>query len=163
MTSEFPCSACGKAIQVRFLAAGEPAVCKSCHAVTPVPAEAGGSPGGARASIPLSMTTTTFGLEGYRTIRTIGLVRGLTVRSRSLLGTIGAEFQTLVGGKITIFVQLCEQARDEALNLMMEHAAGEGANAVIGVRYDTTDVGDGVTEVICYGTAVLVEEAASAS
>ena len=106
------------------------------------------------------MITTTFELPGYRVVRTIGLVRGVTVRSRSILGTIGASLETLVGGNITLFEEMCEKTREEALELMMQHAAQEGANAVIGVRYDATEVMQGVTEVLAYGTAVQVERAA---
>jgi uncharacterized protein YbjQ (UPF0145 family) len=107
-----------------------------------------------------NMITTTFELPGYRVVKTIGLVRGVTVRSRSILGTIGASLETLVGGNITLFEEMCEKTREEALELMMQHAAQEGANAVIGVRYDATEVMQGVTEVLAYGTAVQVERAA---
>jgi uncharacterized protein YbjQ (UPF0145 family) len=106
------------------------------------------------------MITTTFELPGYRIVKTIGLVRGVTVRSRSIFGTIGASLETLVGGNITLFEEMCEKTREEALELMMQHAAQEGANAVIGVRYDATEVMQGVTEVLAYGTAVQVERAA---
>ena len=106
------------------------------------------------------MITTTFELPGYRVVKTIGLVRGVTVRSRSILGTIGASLETLVGGNITLFEEMCEKTREEALELMMQLAAQEGANAVIGVRYDATEVMQGVTEVLAYGTAVQVERAA---
>jgi len=87
-------------------------------------------------------------------------VRGITVRSRSIFGTVGASLQTLVGGNITIFTELCEKTREEAFELMMQHAAQLGANAVVGVRYDATEVMQGVTEVLCYGTAVVVERSA---
>ncbi|HKN59829.1 MAG TPA: YbjQ family protein [Candidatus Acidoferrales bacterium] len=107
-----------------------------------------------------NMITTTFELPGYRIAKTIGLVRGVTVRSRSIFGTIGASLETLVGGNITLFEEMCEKTREEALELMMQHAAQEGANAVIGVRYDATEVMQGVTEVLAYGTAVQVERAA---
>jgi uncharacterized protein YbjQ (UPF0145 family) len=103
------------------------------------------------------MITTAFELPGYRVVKTIGLVRGVTVRSRSILGTIGASLETLVGGNITLFEEMCEKTREEALELMMQHAAQENANAVIGVRYDATEVMQGVTEVLAYGTAVFVE------
>ena len=103
------------------------------------------------------MATTTFSIEGYRTVRNLGVVRGIIVRSRSIIGNIGAALQTLVGGNITIYTQLCERARADAFQLMIEHARQVGANAVIGVRYDATEVTDGVTEVLCYGTAVIVE------
>ena len=103
-----------------------------------------------------AMTTTAFSLDGYRTTKTLGVVRGVTVRSRSVLGTIGASLQTLVGGNITLLSALCEKTRNEAFRLMLEHAAALGANAVVGVRYDATEVMQGVTEVLCYGTAVTV-------
>lgn len=105
-----------------------------------------------------AMTTTAFGLDGYRTTRTFGVVRGITVRSRSILGTLGAGLQTLVGGNITLLTQLCEKTREEAFALMIAHAQELGANAVIAVRYDATEVMQGVTEVLCYGTAVTVEK-----
>ncbi|MEY2481367.1 MAG: hypothetical protein QOI04_2294 [Verrucomicrobiota bacterium] len=103
------------------------------------------------------MTTTAFELEGYRVVKTFGVVRGIIVRSRSILGTIGAGLQTLVGGNITILTDLCEKTRENALDLCLQHAQQLGANAVIGLRYDATEVMQGVTEVLCYGTAALVE------
>lgn len=103
------------------------------------------------------MTTTAFSLPGYRIVKTLGIVRGITVRSRSIIGTFGAALQTLVGGNITLLTQLCEKAREESFELMMSHAAEHGANAVVGVHYDATEVMSGVTEVLCYGTAVIVE------
>jgi uncharacterized protein YbjQ (UPF0145 family) len=105
----------------------------------------------------IMMTTTAFDLEGYRVTRNLGVVRGITVRSRSIFGTIGASLQTLVGGNISLFTELCEKTRAEAFQMMMEHAQGMGANAVVGVRYDATEVMEGVSEVLCYGTAVVVE------
>jgi uncharacterized protein YbjQ (UPF0145 family) len=111
-------------------------------------------------SVSPNMVTTAFELQGYRVLRTIGLVRGVTVRSRSIFGTIGASLEALVGGNITLFEEMCEKTREEALELMMQHASQEGANAVIGVRYDATEVMQGVTEVLAYGTAVQVERAA---
>jgi uncharacterized protein YbjQ (UPF0145 family) len=108
-----------------------------------------------------NMTTTTFELEGYRIKRTLGVVRGITVRSRSILGTVGASLQTLVGGNITLFTELCEKTRDEAFEMMLRHAREMGANAVVGVRYDATEVMQGVTEVLCYGTAVVAEPSGS--
>jgi len=108
-----------------------------------------------------SMVTTTFTLEGYRVVRHLGVVRGITVRSRSVVGTIGAGVQTIFGGNITIFTELCETAREEAFDLMMKHADKLGANALLGVRYDANDVMDGVAEVLCYGTAVVVERVQS--
>jgi uncharacterized protein YbjQ (UPF0145 family) len=110
-------------------------------------------------SVNLAMVTTTFELPGYRIARNLGLVRGITVRSRSVLGTMGASLQTFVGGNITLFEEMCEKAREQALERMMEHALERGANAVLGVRYDATEVMQGVTEVIAYGTAVQVERA----
>jgi uncharacterized protein YbjQ (UPF0145 family) len=106
-----------------------------------------------------SMTTTTFELDGYKTTKTLGVVRGIIVRSRSIFGTIGGSLQTLVGGNITLFSELCEKTRNDAFNDMLLHAQQIGANAVIGVRYDATELMSGVTEVLCYGTAVVVERA----
>jgi uncharacterized protein YbjQ (UPF0145 family) len=103
------------------------------------------------------MTTTQFDLHGYEVVRTLGMVRGIIVRSRSIFGTIGASLQTLVGGNITLLTNLCERTRQEALDLMLQHAAQLGANAVVGVRYDATEIMQGVTEVLAYGTAVVVE------
>ncbi len=107
----------------------------------------------------LEMTTTTFELAGYRIVRNLGIVRGLTVRSRSIVGTLGGALQTLVGGNITLFTELCEKARSEAFGLLTQHAGQLGANAIVGVRFDANEVMDGVTEVLCYGTAVVVEPA----
>jgi len=107
----------------------------------------------------LELTTTAFTLDGYRIVKNLGVVRGITVRSRSIFGTIGGSLQTLVGGNITLFTSLCERTRAEAFQMMLAHAAETGANAVIGVRYDATEVMQGVTEVLCYGTAVVVEPA----
>jgi uncharacterized protein YbjQ (UPF0145 family) len=107
--------------------------------------------------IPHTMTTTQFELDGYRVVRSLGLVRGIIVRSRSIFGTIGASLQTLVGGNITLLTNLCEKAREDSFDLMLQHAAVVGANAVVGVRYDATEIMQGVTEVLCYGTAVVVE------
>ena len=103
------------------------------------------------------LVSTTFELQGFRVTRTLGLVRGITVRSRSILGTIGAGLQTIIGGNITLLTNLCEKTREESFELMMQHAAQLGANAVIGMRYDACEVMQGVTEVLCYGTAVVVE------
>jgi uncharacterized protein YbjQ (UPF0145 family) len=105
------------------------------------------------------MTTTAFTLEGYRITKTLGVVRGITVRSRSIVGTIGGSLQTLLGGNISLFTNLCEKARGEAFDMMLVHAQQIGANAVIGVRYDATELLQGVTEVLCYGTAVIVQPA----
>ena len=110
-------------------------------------------------SVNEAMVTTAFELPGYRVAKNLGLVRGITVRSRSVIGTLGASLQTIVGGNITLFETMCEETREQALDLMMEHAAERGANAVVGVRYDATEVMQGVTEVIAYGTAVQVERA----
>jgi uncharacterized protein YbjQ (UPF0145 family) len=101
-------------------------------------------------------------LEGFRVTKTLGVVRGVKVRSRSVIGTIGAAMQTLVGGDITLLTELCENTRADAFELLLDHASQLGANAVIGVQYDATEVMQGVTEVICYGTAVRVEPVASA-
>jgi uncharacterized protein YbjQ (UPF0145 family) len=106
------------------------------------------------------MTTTAFTIEGHRIVRSLGIIRGITVRSRSILGTMGAAFQTIVGGDISLFTELCEEARLIAFREMAYHAERMGANAVIGVRYDANEVMDGVTEVLCYGTAVVVEPSA---
>jgi uncharacterized protein YbjQ (UPF0145 family) len=108
-------------------------------------------------SIDMSMTTTAFHIDGYRVMRTLGVVRGITVRSRSIIGKIGASLQTLVGGNITLFTELCEKTRGEAFEMMVSHAEALGANAVTGIRYDATEVMEGVTEVLCYGTALVVE------
>lgn len=105
----------------------------------------------------ISMKTTTFELDGFRLVKNLGVVRGITVRSRSIFGTIGATLETLVGGNITLFTELCEKTRAEAFEMMVRHAEQAGANAVIGVRYDATEVMSGVNEVLCYGTAVVVE------
>ena len=104
-----------------------------------------------------AMTTTTFQLEGYRIRYSLGVVRGITVRSRSVLGKIGASLQTLFGGNITILTELCEKARSEAFDLMVQNAKSLGATGIVGVHYDATEVMDGVTEVLCYGTAVMTE------
>lgn len=111
-------------------------------------------------SVNEAMITTAFDLTGYRTMKNLGVVRGVAVRSRSVLGTLGASLETLVGGNITLFEGMCEKTREQSLQLMMEHALQRGANAVIGVRYDATEVMQGVTEVIAYGTAVHVERSA---
>jgi len=112
---------------------------------------------GARQSLNRTKTSTTFDIVGHRIVRNLGVVRGITVRSRSIFGTIGGSLQTLVGGNITLFTELCEKTREEAFDMMIMHAEEIGANAVVGVRYDATDVLQGVTEVLCYGTAVVVE------
>jgi uncharacterized protein YbjQ (UPF0145 family) len=104
-----------------------------------------------------SMTTTAFTLDGYRIVKNLGVARGITVRSRSIFGTIGGSLQTLVGGNISLFTELCEKTREESFDMLLQHAEKLGANAVIGIRYDATELMDGVTEVLCYGTAVVVE------
>ncbi|HET6568375.1 MAG TPA: YbjQ family protein [Rhodothermales bacterium] len=105
------------------------------------------------------MTTTAFDLDGYRVKKNLGIVRGITVRSRSIFGTIGGSLQTLFGGNISLFTELCERTRTEALAMLLDHAEALGANAVIGIRYDATELMQGVSEVLCYGTAVIVEPA----
>jgi uncharacterized protein YbjQ (UPF0145 family) len=107
--------------------------------------------------IPHHNVSTTFDLPGFRVKRNLGVVRGIVVRSRSIFGTIGASLQTMVGGNISLFSDLCEQTRNDAFELMLKHAAETGANAVIGARYDATEIMQGVTEVLAYGTAVVVE------
>jgi uncharacterized protein YbjQ (UPF0145 family) len=104
-----------------------------------------------------SLVSTTFGIPGYRIVRQIGVVRGITVRSRSVIGNMGAQIQTIFGGNITLYTELCEHAREEAYELMMEHGDQAGANAIIGMRYDANEVAPGIAEVLCYGTAVLVQ------
>jgi uncharacterized protein YbjQ (UPF0145 family) len=106
------------------------------------------------------MVTTSTELPGYRIVRNFGIVRGIIVRSRSLLGSIGAGLQTIIGGNITLLTELCENTREEAYELMLQHAAQHGANAVVAMRYDATEVMQGVTEVLAYGTAVIVERIA---
>src|ERR1700742_153734 len=105
-----------------------------------------------------ALTTTAFELPGYRVVRSFGVVRGIMVRSRSVIGNIGAGLQSLFGGNITLYTELCERARQEAFDLMLRHAGELGANAVIGVRYDATEISPGITEVLCYGTAVMVQQ-----
>jgi uncharacterized protein YbjQ (UPF0145 family) len=108
-----------------------------------------------------ALTTTAFTFDGYKVIRNLGVVRGITVRSRSIFGTIGGSLQTLVGGNISLFTSLCEKTRAEAFEMMLAHAGEVGANAVIGIRYDATELMNGVTEVLCYGTAVVVTPTAN--
>ena len=105
-----------------------------------------------------SHTTTTFTIEGHKIVRTLGVVRGISVRSRNIFGSIGAAFQTLFGGNITLYTELCEKTREEAFTIMMQHAQQIGANAVVGVRYDANEIMQGVAEVLCYGTAVVIEK-----
>src|SRR3974390_1965031 len=117
------------------------------------PPQAAGQP-----AVSHQMVTTAFTLDGYTIVRNLGLVRGIIVRSRSIVGTLGATLQTIVGGNITLLTNLCEETREHAFDLMLQHAAALGANAVIGMRYDATEVMQGVTEVLAYGTAVYVEK-----
>jgi uncharacterized protein YbjQ (UPF0145 family) len=107
--------------------------------------------------LPHNMVSTSFDLPGYRVVRTLGVVRGIVVRSRSIFGSMGAGLQTLIGGNITLLTNLCEKTRNDAFDLMLHHAAQMGANAVIGACYDATEVMQGVTEVLAYGTAVVVK------
>ncbi len=123
--------------------------------MNPSSATSGSSSGGL---IPHNMVTTAFTLDGYKIVRNYGLVRGIIVRSRSIVGTIGASLQTLVGGNITLLTNLCEETRQHAFDLMLQHALELGANAVIGMRYDATELMQGVTEVLAYGTAVYVQK-----
>ena len=109
------------------------------------------------AQLDTRLVTTAFDLAGHRVVRNLGLVRGIVVRSRSIVGNIGAAFQILFGGNITLYTELCERARSDAYRLMLQHASEMGANAVIGMRYDANEVASGVTEVLCYGTAVIAE------
>lgn len=103
------------------------------------------------------LTTTAFDIPGYRTTKSHGVVRGLIVRSRSIIGNFGASIQSIFGGNISLYTSLCERTREDAFRLMLEHAGQMGANAVIGVRYDATEIAPGITEVLCYGTAVTVQ------
>ena len=104
------------------------------------------------------LTTTAFELPGFRIVKSFGVVRGIIVRSRSVIGNIGASIQSIFGGNISLYTSLCERAREDTFNQMLEHAGQLGANAVIGVRYDATEIAPGITEVLCYGTAVSVEK-----
>jgi len=104
------------------------------------------------------LTTTAFVIDGYRIVKNLGIVKGIIVRSRSAVGTFIANLATIFGGNITPYTELCEQTREEAFLLMLDHASRMGGNAVIGVRYDATQLGEGIAEVLCYGTAVVVEE-----
>jgi uncharacterized protein YbjQ (UPF0145 family) len=104
-----------------------------------------------------AFTTTAFSFDGYKVTKNLGVVRGIMVRSRSIFGTVGGSLQTLLGGNISLFTSLCEKTRDDAFELMIKHARERGANAVVGIRYDATEVMSGVSEVLCYGTAVQVE------
>jgi uncharacterized protein YbjQ (UPF0145 family) len=110
-----------------------------------------------RYSVAHQMVTTAFELPNYRVVQNLGVVRGIVVRSRNVFATIGASLQTIVGGNITVWTSLCDQTRADAFDIMIQHATEVGANAVIGARYDTTELSTGVTEVLAYGTAVIVE------
>ena len=112
-----------------------------------------------RYSVSHQMVTTAFELPNYRVVQNLGVVRGIVVRSRNVFATIGATLQTIVGGNITVWTTLCEQTRNDAFDIMIQHATEIGANAIIGARYDTTELSQGVTEVLAYGTAVIVEPA----
>ncbi len=107
--------------------------------------------------VPHEAVTTAFELPGHRITRNLGIVRGIVVRSRSIVGTLGAGLQTIVGGNITLFSKMCEQTRSDAFELMLQHASELGANAIVGARYDATEIMNGVTEVLAYGTAVVAE------
>lgn len=108
-------------------------------------------------SVSNQMVTTAFDLPNFRVLQTLGVVRGIVVRSRNVIATLGATFQQVVGGNITIWTRMCEETRSDAFDIMVQHASEIGANAIIGARYDTTEISTGVTEVLCYGTAVIVE------
>lgn len=110
-----------------------------------------------RYSVSHQMVTSAFELPNFRVVQNLGVVRGIVVRSRNVFATIGASLQTIVGGNITVWTRLCEETRGEAFEIMIQHATEIGANAVIGARYDTTEIAAGVTEVLAYGTAVIVE------
>ncbi len=112
---------------------------------------------GPRYSVAPQMVTTAFELPGFRVRQNLGIVRGIIVRSRSIVANIGATLQTIVGGNITAWTQLCEQTRAEAFDIMIQHATEIGANAIIGARYDATEIATGATEVLAYGTAVIVD------
>src|SRR3989454_8139162 len=112
-----------------------------------------------RYSVSHQMVTTAFELPNFRITQNLGVVRGIVVRSRNIFATIGAQFQTIVGGNITVWTRLCEETRAHAFDIMIQHASEIGANAIVGARYDTTEISTGVTEVIAYGTAVIVQPA----
>lgn len=152
------CQRCGKDFPSSYYFAAEH-ICHQCFSTMSAAERA-------EARRPMGidrMTTTAFTIDGYRIVSSLGVVRGITVRSRSVIGTIGAALQTFVGGEITLFTELCERTRLGAFRQMTTHATEMGAKAVIGVRYDANEVMDGVTEVLCYGTAVVVEPVSSAS
>jgi uncharacterized protein YbjQ (UPF0145 family) len=139
----------------------------ACNDVTPIPPQNSLLPRGGVVfnqghymSQTHPLTTTAFELPGYRITQSFGVVRGIMVRSRSVIGNIGANIQSIFGGNITLYTNLCERAREDTFNLMLTHAGQLGANAVVGVRYDATEIAPGITEVLCYGTAVFVEKEA---
>ncbi len=151
------CSRCGKEYPSRYYFKA-PTVCNDCwETLSPEEQKS------ARQASNEIMTSTSFDITGYRITKSFGVVRGITVRSRSIFGTIGGSLQTLVGGNVTLFTELCEKSREEAFEMMLRHATENGANAVGGVRYDATELLQGVTEVLCYGTAVKVEPVATGS
>jgi uncharacterized protein YbjQ (UPF0145 family) len=146
------CDRCGKDFPSEFYFKAK-GVCSDCYdKLTPEEKVEAKKPPKIHA-----MTTTAFTIDGFQITKSLGVVRGIIVRSRSVFGTIGAGIQTLVGGNITLFSELCEQTRADAFEMMVSHAQDIGANAVIGVRYDATEIMQGVTEVLCYGTAVVVK------
>lgn len=148
------CQKCGKDFPSRYYFS-TPTICSECFRGMPAEEQrAAWVPKGI-----YRLTTTAFTIDGYQIVESLGLVRGLTVRSRSIFGTLGAGLQTIFGGNITLFTELCETTRAEAFEIMLRHAEQMGANAVIGVRYDANEVSAGVTEVLCYGTAVVVRPA----
>ena len=125
--------------------------------IDPVPQTAPYEVSPRRYSVSHQMATTAFELPNFRVLQTLGVVRGIVVRSRNVFATLGAAFQQVVGGNITIWTRMCEETRRDAFDIMIQHASELGANAILGVRYDTTEISTGVTEVLCYGTAVIVE------
>lgn len=125
--------------------------------IDPVPQRAPYQVSPRQYSVSHQMATTAFELPNFRVLQTLGVVRGIVVRSRNMFATLGATFQTMVGGNITIWTKMCEETRRDAFDIMIQHASELGANAIIGVRYDTTEISTGVTEVLAYGTAVIVE------
>lgn len=125
--------------------------------IDPVPQRAPYAVSQRQYSVSHQMATTAFDLPNFRIMQTLGVVRGIVVRSRNVFATLGAAFQQVVGGNITIWTKMCEETRRDAFDIMIQHASEIGANAIVGVRYDTTEIATGVTEVLCYGTAVIVE------
>jgi uncharacterized protein YbjQ (UPF0145 family) len=146
------CDSCGKEYPSRYYFRTK-TTCRECfNKLSPDEKKAALMPKGI-----YRLSTTAFTIDGYTIKESLGVVRGITVRSRSIFGTLGASLQTIIGGNITLFTELCEKTRGEAFDMMVEHADEIGANAVIGIRYDANEVMSGVTEVLCYGTAVVVE------